>query len=223
MEFQELHLKLQKHIEEQTKNWDSLIYAHKKGFYQGFEEIKIDGCRNTEKRFERYNIEKYLSKEKSVLDIGSNCGFVVLYLSKFVRKISGVEINPYLVEVANDVKEFLERTNSEFFCSKFENFDYGEKYDIICSFANDSTIDDNTDFNFRQYMNKILKLLNSNGLVFFESQALDAFVPGGFDEKREIIKEYFHILEEKKVHSEYPINVPERFFLVLKKLDVSDF
>jgi len=222
MTLEELHTKLLKHLENQKSDWDSLIYAQEKGFYQGFDEIKIDGCRNTEKRFERYDIKKYLSKEKSVLDIGSNCGFVVLYLSRFVRNILGVEINPYFVNIANDVKGFLEIKNADFVCSKFENLESKEKFDIICSFANDSTIDDNTDFNFEQYIKKILRLLDQNGILIFESQALDAFVPGGFDEKREILNKYFEKVEEKKVKSEYPANVPERIFLVLKKrLNVS--
>lgn len=221
MSLDELHAKLKKHLQNQNEGWGSLIYAKEKGFYQGFNEIKLDGCRSTENRFEQYDVKKYLSKDKSILDIGSNCGFVVLFLSKFVKESSGVEINPYLVKIANDVKDFLQTNNAYFFCSKFENFNTGGKYDIICSFANDSTIDDNTDFNFTQYLKKIFELLDENGLVFFESQALDAFIPGGFDEKRKIILDYFDILEERKIHSEYPVNVPERYFLILKKSNIS--
>ena len=48
---EELHTKLQHHLDEQAKNWKSFIYAQEKGFYQGFEEIEIDGWRPTEKRF----------------------------------------------------------------------------------------------------------------------------------------------------------------------------
>ena len=72
MKLKELHLKLQKHLDSQTKNWDSFIYA-KKWHYQGFEKIQLSGCRNTEKRFEEYNINKYLDEKKLVLDIGYNC------------------------------------------------------------------------------------------------------------------------------------------------------
>ena len=221
MELKELHLKLQKHLDSQTKNWDSFIYAKQKGYYQGFEQIQLSGCRNTEKRFEEYNINKYLAKNKIVLDIGSNCGFVDLFLSKFVNRLIGVEINPFLINIANDVKEFLEISNVQFVCSKFEDFKHTENFDIICSFANDSTIDGNTSFDFREYVMKIYNLLNPDGLVLFESQALDAFVPGSFNEKRLFLKKYFEILEEKKVRSEYPVNVPERIFLVLKKLHMS--
>lgn len=33
----------------------------------------------------------------------------------------------------------------------------------------------------------------------------------------EIIKQFFTILENRNVKSEYPLNVPERLFLILKK------
>ena len=54
MKIEELHTKLQHHLDEQAKNWKSFIYAQEKGFYQGFEEIDIDGWRPTEKRFNEY-------------------------------------------------------------------------------------------------------------------------------------------------------------------------
>ena len=163
MQLDELHKKLEQHLNDQTKNWKSFIYAKTKGFYQGFNEIQVDGWRPTEKRFKMYNIEKYLSKEKSVLDIGTNCGFFALYTAKFVKNIEGVEINPYLIAIANDTKEFLKTTNAIFHNSSFENFETEKKYDIVFSFANDSTIDGNTKFNFIDYINKIDILLKNNG------------------------------------------------------------
>ena len=66
-DLQKLHDKLNQHLEEQAKNWKSFIYAKQIGFYQGFDEIEIEGNRPTEKRFERYNIEKYLLKTNLVL------------------------------------------------------------------------------------------------------------------------------------------------------------
>ena len=54
---EELQKKLRKHVDEQMEKWNSFVYAQKNGFYQGFEEIVIDGCRPTEKRFTRYQIE----------------------------------------------------------------------------------------------------------------------------------------------------------------------
>ncbi len=80
---EDLHKKLQIHVENQIKEWDSFVYAADNGFYQGFDEIKINGCRPTELRFERYQISSYLSKNKTALDIGCNCGFLTIHLSKF--------------------------------------------------------------------------------------------------------------------------------------------
>jgi SAM-dependent methyltransferase len=218
LEIKELHHRLNKHLDDQSKNWKSFIYAQEKGFYQGFDEIGIVGCRPTERRLDRYNITKYLTKAKTVLDIGSNCGFFSLYLSRFVRFVEGVEINPYLVSIANDTKEFLNSHNTTFHNIEFEKFDSQKKFDIVLSFANDSTIDDNTNITFEEYVKKINTHLNTNGLLFFESQALDTVVPGAFEIKRDILKTYFRILEDRMVESEYPINVPERIFLVLQKM-----
>lgn len=217
MELKELHSKLQHHLNEQTKNWKSFIYAQEKGFYQGFEEIDIDGWRPTEKRFKEYDIEKYLSTDITVLDIGCNCGFFSLYSARFVKQIDGVEINPYLIAIANDVKEYLHQTNAYFFANSFEDYNTDKTYNVIYSFANDSTIDKNTKFNFEEYIEKINSLLKMNGFLIFESQAADNMPPEKFNPKFEYLKRKFKIVEDRIVHSEYPVNVPNRIFLILQK------
>ena len=217
MELEELHLKLKAHLKNQNEKWEHFIYSKQDGFYQGLDKINIKGSRSTEKRFNEYNIGSLFSKNKNVLDIGSNCGFVSLYTSEFVKSVTGVEINPFLVKISNDTKEFLNIQNVKFVCSTFEEYKTGEKFDIVYSFANDSTIDDNTTFNFEEYVQKISFLLSSGGLLIFESQALDVLVPNAFQLKLEILEKYFIISEKRKVSSEYPTNVPERIFLVLEK------
>ena len=217
MELEELHLKLKAHLKNQNEKWEHFIYSKQDGFYQGLDKINIKGSRSTEKRFNEYNIGSLFSKNKNVLDIGSNCGFVSLYTSEFVKSVTGVEINPFLVKISNDTKEFLNIQNVKFVCSTFEEYNTEEKFDIVYSFANDSTIDDNTTFNFEEYIQKILFLLSSGGLLIFESQALDVLVPSKFQSKLEILEKYFIISEKRKVSSEYPTNVPERIFLVLEK------
>lgn len=212
-----LHKKLASHLENQTKNWKSFVYAKEKGFYQGFEEIKIDGWRPSEKRFERYNIEKYLSKSKSALDIGCNCGFFTIVVSRYVKDIDGVEINPYMVDIANDTKEFLDVQNTVFVTSSFENYHTDKKYDVIFSLANDETIDGNTKFTFAEYMKKIEQYLTDDGFVMFETVSPDTYAPKLFQPKLDHIKKHFTIIEDKMVKSEYPLNVPERRFLILKK------
>ena len=217
MELEELHLKLKAHLKNQNEKWEHFIYSKQDGFYQGLDKINIKGSRSTEKRFNEYNIGSLFSKNKNVLDIGSNCGFVSLYTSEFVKSVTGVEINPFLVKISNDTKEFLNIQNVKFVCSTFEEYNTEEKFDIVYSFANDSTIDDNTTFNFEEYVQKISFLLSPDGLLIFESQALDVLVPSEFDLKLEILEKYFIIKERRTVHSEYPVNVPERIFLILEK------
>lgn len=214
----ELHLKFDIHLKNQSEKWPSLIYAKEKGFYQGFDELEIDGWRPTEKRFADYDIESYLSLDKSALDIGSNCGFFTLHSSKFVKRIFGVEINPYLISIADDAKNFLNINNTFFHNSSFEQFNTDERFDIIFSLANDSTIDQNTTFDFFQYVDKILQLLTPTGILIFECQAADMMPPSKFDPKLDHLKTFFKILEQKTVTSEYPVNVPKRIFLVLQRL-----
>jgi len=211
-----LHTKLQAHLARQDKEWDHFIYSKQDGFYQGLDEIKIIGSRSSEKRFEEYEILEHLSKNKTILDIGSNCGFFSIYVSKYVEKIFGVEINPYLVAISNDVKDYLNINNANFINSSFEEFHIDEKFDIIFSFANDSTIDDNTKFSFSEYIEKIKNLLKDNGLLIFESQAIDSIMSEQLDEKINYLKKDFIILKRKKVSSEYPKNVPFRDFLIFK-------
>ena len=212
-----LHSKLQGHLDRQEKEWEHFIFSKEDGgFYQGLDEIKITGSRSSEKRFEEYEILEYLSKDKSVLDIGSNCGFFSIYVSKFVDKIFGVEINPYLIAISNDVKNYLNIKNANFVNSSFEEFKFDKKFDMIFSFANDSTIDGNTKFNFSEYIGKIKNLLKEDGLLIFESQAIDSVVTEQLDKKIDYLKKDFIILKRKKVSSEYPKNVPFRDFLILK-------
>ena len=217
MKLEELHSKLKAHLKDQNEKWEHFIYSKQDGFYQGLDKINIKGSRSTEKRFNEYNIGSLFSKNKNVLDIGSNCGFVSLYTSEFVKNVIGVEINPFLVKISNDTKAFLGIKNANFICSKFEEYKTDKKFDTVYSFANDSTIDSNTTFNFEEYIQKSLFLLSTGGLLIFESQALDVLVPNAFQLKLEILEKYFIISEKRKVSSEYPTNVPERIFLVLEK------
>ena len=216
MKLEELHSKLKAHLKDQNEKWEHFIYSKQDGFYQGLDEINIKGSRSSEKRFKEYNLTKYLSKNKTALDIGSNCGFFSIFISKYVQHITGVEINPYLVAIANDTKQYLGIVNTTFISSTIEDFKANDKFDIIFSLANDSTIDDNTKFNFKEYVNKIKNLLNNDGILIFESQAVDSMIPEQFKQKFNFLKLNFDVLEKRKISSEYPLNVPMRDFLILK-------
>ena len=64
---------------------------------------------------------------------------------------------------------------------------------------------------------KIQDLLKPDGLLMWETVSMDTYDPELFDPKRKIFEEFFNLLEERMVKSEYPVNVPERRFLILKK------
>ena len=209
-------------LELERKEWKSLVYGHDMNLpYQGYERIGLKGCRSTEKRFEEYNISKYLDNTKTVLDIGSNMGLVSIYLTDYVKKVIGIEINPYLVNIGNAVKNELQLSNVEFTKTRFEDYNTDERFDIILSLANDHTIDKNTQFTLFEYLKKIISLLKKDGLLFFESQATDVqnkFIKAvKFGPKVKVIEDRFIILERKKVKSDYPTNIPHREFLVCKK------
>ena len=78
-------------------------------------------------------------------------------------------------------------------------------------------IDGNTKFTFAEYIKKITELLTEKGYLIFESQATDAYEEDRFKPKMELLKKHFEIKEDRIVISEYPINVPKRIFLVLRK------
>ena len=138
-----------------------------------------------------------MTQEKTALDIGCNCGFLVLHLSKFLKHVEGVEINPFLINVGKDTKEFLNITNAEFFASRFEDFQPTTKYDIIFSLANDDTIDGNTEFKFNEYIQKIQELLNNKGHLMFETISPDTYDPKLFEPKRKILERDLHCWKKK--------------------------
>ncbi|MBU0467107.1 MAG: sulfatase-like hydrolase/transferase [Nanoarchaeota archaeon] len=215
MDKEQLLNKIKKHLERQRQEWKHLIYGLG-DLYQSFEEIGIKGQRNTKQRIEEYGLKKYLKSEYTVLDIGCNVGFVDLQISQSVRNIEGVEINPYLIDIGNEVKKFLEIDNVTFYPEGFEKFSTEKKYDSIFSFAADDVADGLSKLSFEQYIDKIILMLNEGGYLFFESQASDV-MNNTWDKKYEILKNKFEIIEEKKVFSDYPTNARERVFLILKK------
>ncbi len=122
-----------------------------------------------------------------------------------------------MIAIAEDTKEFLKIQNASFLTSSFEKYQTDKQYDVIFSLANDETIDGNTKFTFEEYMGKINQLLTPDGVIIFETVSPDTYQPKLFQPKLEFIKKHFRILKDEMVISEYPINVPERRFLVLSK------
>ena len=159
-----LHRKLYKHLEDQKRHWKKSYTSNY--FYQGLSEIGITGVKPTETRFERYQIDHLLDKKYSVLDIGSNCGFVAVYLSRLVNNIDTVELNPYLNRISRDVLDHLNISNVSIHECDFTHFETNQKYDAIFSFSNHHTIDGNFYMSFQDYVRKLADMTWSGGYPY---------------------------------------------------------
>jgi len=199
-------------LDRQKKQWKHFSYAEG-GFYQSLKQAEIKGKRNTEERFEDYEIKRFLTKDKISLDIGANTGFFSIYISPHLNSCDCVEINPFLCEIGEKVAEHLDINNIQFHNFDFARFQTNKKYDIIMSFASDEVADRITNLNFEQYMGKIYLLLKEDGLLFFEFQAEDIMFDK-WQKKFDYIKEKFIITFQKDLGSNYPYNVKSRKFLI---------
>ena len=83
-----------------------------------------------------------ITKNKSVLDIGCNAEFILLYLIDVYK--NGFDYNPHLIKIANATKSFKKINNTKFSSSSFEDIEIQESYDVVLSLANNSTYEGNT-------------------------------------------------------------------------------
>lgn len=138
-------------------------------FYQSFPKINLSGLRNTSKRIEILNLDKYFF-DKDVLDIGSNIGAILMNTKCSFKKGIGVEYNKYLVQISNELKNYLNLYNCEFYCDDFNKIQFNNQFDVVLSLANHHTFDKNIS-NTDMYFNKIYNLLKKNGVLIFESHS----------------------------------------------------
>ena len=174
---------------------DPLFYDYGEGyFYQSLSKINLRGLRNTIFRKNKLKIEK-ISKDKNILDIGTNTGFLLMEMENNFNKALGIDHNPSLIEIANKVKKFLDIQNVSFKCRSIYDLETTIKYDIILSLANHSTFDEGIK-DTKKYFSKILELIKPNGILILESHHPDYENLNNFEK---IYKEYlddFEILEE---------------------------
>ena len=211
-----LHKKLKGHLDQQKKDWPSMAYCSGY-FYQGFLELGINGIKPTEKRIEKYGIKEYFDKDFDVFDIGSNNGFMVCYIARYVKNVEGVELNPYLVKISNNTKDFLNLDNVDFHAADFSAFTPSKKYDIVLSLSNHHTIDGNLDMDFEKYIIKIFDMLKNDGVLFFESHDINGD-DRDMNEKFDIVEKYFILEKCKMVKKFFPSDI-DKLFAVLRKRD----
>lgn len=214
-----LHNKLNELQQKQMEAWDSIVYCDGY-FYQGFEKIGISGIKPTERRIKNYGIKKFFEANKTTLDIGSNAGFLACYLGEFFREVEGIELNPYLVKMGNTTRDFLDLNNVNFIKGNFLEYDFQKKYDVVFSLSNHHTIDGNLNVNFESYLQKIFKILEKGGILFFESHDID----GGdadLEEKFKIASRYFELVDHKMVRSFYDVDIDKLFAIFRRKNEES--
>jgi SAM-dependent methyltransferase len=188
-----LHLELNRVLVDQTADWSSHDYGEGY-FYQGFADVSVSGLRDTAARVAALHMLDRV-RGRSVLDIGSNSGFISIALAETAESVDGVESNPYLNKMGRLVAEHLGRSNVKFTDGDFENFEPGRKFDVVASFANHSTFDGNTKHTLEEYFDKCRILLESDGIFLFESHA-PAYEGEALDSVICLIEDRFSIVEK---------------------------
>ena len=190
-EYHDLHFEFSKIIDAARWEWESYDYGEGY-FYQSNPDIGIHGLRDTDARFEEYQLAELL-KDLTVFEIGSNCGFLSLKIAKFAKHVTGLEINPFLCEIASATADKLAlEERSTFNPISFEDFSGDAIFDAVLSFANHTTYDQNTSQGLDDYFRRCRSLLNEGGLFLFESHAPE-FELGKLPQVIEVLKRYFDI------------------------------
>lgn len=147
---------------------DKPLYDYGTGyFYQSFEKINLSGLRKTKERAKALNLDEF-TKNKTILDIGTNSGFLPMEFENNFESLDGIDYNPTLIEVANHCKKYLQINNINFEASDFMSATIDKKYDLILSLANHTTFDGGIE-SFEAYFEKVLSILDGNGILVFES------------------------------------------------------
>jgi cyclopropane fatty-acyl-phospholipid synthase-like methyltransferase len=183
-------------------------------FYQSSNVLNINGLRNSKFRKEKINIAD-LTYGKKLLDIGTNSGFLLLELKNNFSYALGIDYNPKLIEIANAAKNYLNISNIDFRSENFETQIINEKFDIILSLANHHTFDKGIT-STENYFKKIIQILNSNGILIFESHHPQIESEKEFLKFIDFLSSDFEILRKDKYQTKNFFD-NGRSFAILKK------
>ena len=137
-------------------------------FYQSLKELGIKGSRDSDERFEKYDLKKYLKKDFEVLDIGCNKGFFSIITSRFVKRVTGIDNKTINIKIGKIALKKLNISNVKLMRYDFKKFKTNKKYDVIYSFA----IHHWVGMSFDAYIKKLDFMLKDKGLIVFESHDL---------------------------------------------------
>jgi cyclopropane fatty-acyl-phospholipid synthase-like methyltransferase len=187
-----LHCELNAHLVRQASGWNSYDYGEGY-FYQGFARLGITGLRDTDARVAAMALPDRL-RDRTVLEIGSNAGFLACNLAGTARHVTGIELNPYLVDIGRSTIAHLGLNNVTLVGGAWETFAPDQRYDVVLSFANHATYDRNTRQTVEEYFDRCARMLMPGGLLLFESHP-PAHEGDGLDAVCQAIANRFDLLE----------------------------
>lgn len=172
---------------------------------QGLKALGIEGRRDCDKRFEMYKLDSILKKNMNVLELGSNCGFLSCLIAERVMNVTGIEMDPILVEVANEAKRVLNIPNVNFKKMKFEDYSISsDKFDFVLSCQMHMWVK----LPFVIYIGKVCSKISDGGYLLFESHDLQT-IDKNIHQKLEIIMSK----KMKLIHSGHWVENPGQYWI----------
>jgi len=150
---------------------------------QGLKALGIRGRRDSDARYTMYGLDAVLTDKFDVLDIGCNVGFLSCILAQKVHKVTGIDIDPLLIRIANLAAGALEIRNCVFFQEDLKRYHPVLKSDLIVA----SQVHHWVKIPFGVYVDKLIDLLKDKGYLLFESHDTDN-VDADIDDKIGVIK-----------------------------------
>lgn len=149
------------------QGWKSADYGA--GYlYQSSPMLGLRGFRDTGARVRQMALSEAL-RDRSVLEIGCNSGFLALELAAGARRYLAFDNNPYLIDLAQLAQREAGNSAVEFRVATIEALGTEEKFEVVLSFANHSTWDGNMTLALEDYFSKVRDLLVPGGRLYFES------------------------------------------------------
>ena len=213
----DIHRKIRKKIHSYSKSKKDLTYDYSGGyFYQSSERINLSGLRSSKKRTLNYSINEIL-KNKDILDVGTNSGFLLFELENNFKSILGIDYNQKLINLANIVKDYLDEKKIFFICADFETHKFDKKFDVIFSLANHSTYDEGIK-STEKYLSKCNYLLEEDGHLLIESHHPGYEKISDFDKIiNRFVKEYNYTIIKKSILKTGFFYDDGRKFYILRK------
>jgi SAM-dependent methyltransferase len=191
--------------------WEFLVKSQKFGgftLYQSFPPLSLPGLRDTEMRLATYRFNDFVPDHASILDIGSNMGFISSLLATRGYELHGVEFNPRLHLIATDMSAHLELKNVQFENASFPDWNHDGQFDVVLALAVHKWVG----MPIEAFVAKISTHLVDGGVVFFESNNYSR-IASDFDAETEV----FVTAGYEKLHSAVFIDDCKRKIVVLRK------